>query len=111
MGRLREIIEKLFGMKTISHRNRSVAAIAATETKVLPTDPDRLTFLIINLGANNAYILNRTGVSATNGIVLTANGGHYIGEYNKDFDMTGDNWFGIAPLGAVNILCLEVSGA
>jgi len=110
VGKLSDIIEKDFGLKTIYQRNHMVNALAIGETQFLRANDDRLAFIVVNLGANNAYILPEPGVLATNGIVLTANGGHYIGKYNEDFIMTGNNWFGIAPLGAVNILCLEVIG-
>lgn len=110
MGKLTEMINNLFGIKTISRRNPIVGALAIVETQFLRSNDDRVSFLVTNLGGNNAYILNEPGVSATNGIVLTANGGFYIGKYDEDFILCGDAWYGIAPGGAVNILVLEVLG-
>lgn len=110
MGKLTEMINNLFGVRTTSHHNPVVAALQIVSTKFLNVNDDRLGFLIVNLGANVAYILNNPDVSAVNGIMVGANGGaaHLI--YKEDFTLVGDNWFGMAPGGPVNIMVLEVEG-
>ena len=110
MGVLSELIKRLFDIKTEPRINDDTNTINVAETRIVKPNDDRVEFLVINLGVNNAFILPEPGVSATRGILLTPNGGHYLCEYDKDFHLVGKDWYGCAPLGAVNVLILEVIG-
>lgn len=110
MGRLTDAIKGLYGFKAVTRQNPEVLVLQVAVTRFLPTDDDRLAFVIVNLGVNIAYINISNDVSATNGIELSANGGSVAMNFKEDFDMVGSCWYGTAPGGAVNILVLEVSG-
>lgn len=108
MGKLTDLIKGLFNIETYERRNPVVAALQAVQTQFLRVNDDRVAFLIVNLGVNVAYILNAQDVSATNGILIGANGGSINTIYSEDFFLVGEAWYGIAPAGAVNILVIEV---
>lgn len=110
MGRLSEAIKNLLGFNTKSVRNPVVGALQVAATRFLAPSDDRLAFVIINTGVNAAYILNANDVTAANGVLLAANGGNVAMVHQEDLFLVGDEWWGLAPGGAVNILVLEVVG-
>jgi hypothetical protein len=107
VGKLREYVNKKFGVKTRIVINDIVNSVGTSVTKILANKPDRLAFLIVNLGTGALYILSDPTVSATKGILIEPNGGNYVALPDEDFDLVGYEWFAVASA-ATNILTLEI---
>ena len=110
MGRLAELLKKEFGFETRTFYNRDTQTITVAGGRILRATPDRIAFLIVNCGANAAYVLPDPAVAANRGIVLNANGGFSFIWYKEDGDLPSFDWYGIAPGGAVNCVILEIVG-
>ena len=106
-GHLQRLIEEKFGVTTGTYLNRLVTQIPATAGKIVQADPERVAFLIVNLGTTNAFILPEPDVASSKGIRLDANGGYYRAVWDEDFALTGYDWYGVSS-SATNCLILEV---
>jgi len=110
MGALETVLDSHFGTKTRSVENPVIAAIPAVAGIILRNNPDRLAFVIVNLGANPAYLGLTNAVGVANGIYVPANGGSVTMYWQEDFQMVGWAWWAVAPAGASNCYVLEVIG-
>jgi len=103
-----ELIEKRFGMVTKAQANPLVEEVMIAQTRVLPNNPNRLAWIILNLSANNVFIALDRKVSAAHGILLTPNGGSATMIYEEDFEATCWGVFGVAAADNSDIFALEV---
>lgn len=110
MGKLTEALMALFGMVTQEREDPEVVAITVAAVRVFKVDNDRVALYICNLGANDAYLSLDETVSATHGIVLSANGGNVALNFREDFGLVGRAWYASAPGGAVDCYTYEVVG-
>lgn len=104
---LHEMINALFGVKTIPRINPEVTQVDIVVTKILPYNPRRLSFVIFNLSGNSVYISPFRSVSATNGIYLAANGGSASLIWDRDFELCCYEWFATAGANDSEIFILE----
>lgn len=74
MGRCKEFVERQWGFPTETVPN-VVVLNAATAVQVMQNNPNRVAFLVMNLGANIGYVAPTSGAAALFGILLAANGG------------------------------------
>lgn len=102
-----ELIEKRFGMVTRAAENPLVNECMVARTRILPNNPNRLAWIILNLSANNVYIALDIGVGADHGILLTPNGGSATMIYEEDFEATCWEVFGVAAADNSDIFALE----
>jgi len=105
---LKDVINDKFGLNTRSITNRLLNTIGVTVAQVLPHDPNRLSWTVINLGANNVYIHSTRDVSATQGILLTPNGGSVTMTWEYDFDLVGYEVWGISAGAGNAIYTIEI---
>jgi len=105
MGRLKELVEKRFGFPT-RHIEYSYS-ISTTPTKVLNNNPDRLMYVLSNLGANVVYLGFTSEVSSTNGIYIDANGGALTLLAEEDGELVGQEAWVIGA-GSTNIYIVAV---
>lgn len=103
-----ELIEKRFGMVTRAQSNVLVNEVDIAVTRILPNNPNRLAWIIINLSGNNVFIALDMGVSAAHGILLTANGGGASMIYEEDFEATCWEVWGMSTANNQDIHALEV---
>lgn len=89
--------------------NDSNPTIGATVGTVIEGNGDRVGLVIINVGGNDLFIALDSGVSATNGIRLGANGGSVSMDVVNDFTMASRKWYGVAPTGNTNVFVLELA--
>lgn len=108
MVSLHQLIQERFGVRTRSPENRENVAMTTMEALVLRNDSSRLAAVIINLGQTDVFIRPRSGVSATVGIRIGANGGTFSLQWDEDFDLTGKEWFGVTLVGTSTLYTLEV---
>jgi len=103
-----ELIEKRFGMVTRAQANPLVDEVDIALTRILPNNPNRLAWIILNLSANNVFISLDTDTSAAHGILLTPNGGSATMIYEEDFEATCWEVFGVAAANNSDVFALEV---
>lgn len=108
MGKLAELIFKEFGVKTIPRINPLVSSVGTSVVKVLNNNPDRIAFLIFNLGDYSLYIAPDNKVSASYGILVSSSGGFLNMIYKEDFELLGHNFYGVSPSGITAIHVLEL---
>lgn len=103
MGALSKYVEKKFGVKTRSYPITSPVSCALTVTSILPNNPDRLAYTLVNLGTTAMYVAWDRGVLATHGIYVAPNGGTFSMVADEDGELVGYELFGIAITSANDI--------
>lgn len=104
---LNEMLVELFGVKTSPRINPVNTAVPTSVVPILRNDPQRLSFVVFNLGANSVYIGPENQVSTTRGIYLAPNGGSVSLIWDRDFELCSHDWYAIASGGASTIFTLE----
>lgn len=107
-GLLEKVLQTEFGVKTRSAVNPIVSQIGLTPTQLLSNNPDRLSWFIVNLGVNDAFITFDPYPSTTRGIILSSGGGGVNFIWSEEFDLVGYDLWGITTVGAVDIFLVEV---
>lgn len=107
---LQSLLDRIFQTSTRHYVNRTASQCLTTLTRIVGHNPNRLSLIIVNLGANNVYISFDRDVSTTKGILITPNGGSFVLSYDVDFNLCGFEIWGIATGGACNIYTAEVIG-
>ncbi len=107
---LADVLMERFKVRTRAVENpNKVTAAAITARLILSNNPNRLAFVIVNLGAQVCFVALTNQVTAdTYGIRLDANGGSWSCIWDEDFEMTGWAWWIIAAAGAPAVYSLEV---
>jgi hypothetical protein len=107
MGKLQEYLKNAFGFPTTTRI--STATLSATPSQVLQSNPNRVGWIIVNTGANAAYLNFESGgvVSATNGIALAVAGGSASTVARDDGELPGLAVFGVETAGATTLYILE----
>jgi len=103
-----ELIEKRFGMITRAQTNILVNECMIDITRILPNNPNRLGWTILNLSANNVYLALDQNVGDDHGVLLSPNGGSASMIYEEDFEATCWQVFGVAAADNSDIFALEV---
>lgn len=106
MGALSDLIEEEFG--GAFDTAESNAATTATASRAVPNNPECLGTTIINLGANAVYLSPSSGVSATAGIMLAANGGSLTLNAREDLTLAGHEWYAVSPAGASTLFTIRI---
>lgn len=101
-----EVEEKLFGTRTSFKENRLTNVVQNAVTQIVPSDPKRLSLIIVNLGNVSIHVAPAGDVSTTKGILLIGNGGSLTLTMTDDFELVSAAWYGIcaAPNNACYIL-------
>jgi len=106
---LADLLLERFKVKTRAVENpEAITSASATAQKILGNNPNRLAFLIMNLGAEVCYVGLTDGVSSSKGVRLDANGGSYGCIWDEDFQMTAWAWWIISASGTPAVYSLEV---
>lgn len=105
---LRELISREFGVKTTYRSNPLVSACQVAITKLLSNNPNRVAFVMVNLGVNDVYIGFDVETSISKGILLANAGGGISMTYRTEFDLVASEVHGVAPAGASNMYILEI---
>ncbi|MBA7618501.1 hypothetical protein ES703_25828 [subsurface metagenome] len=98
-----------FKVRTRAVENPKVSQVETTATLVLSNNPDRLGWILYNLGANPIFVATKNTVAAdTYGGRADANGGFVSMIWDEDFHATGWAIWAIAKTGASKIWVLEI---
>ncbi|MBA7578135.1 hypothetical protein ES708_19991 [subsurface metagenome] len=80
-------------------------------TSIVPNNPDRLGFIIVNLGATAMYVAWDRGVLASHGILIAPNGGSFTMIADEDGELVGYELFGISITSANDIFTMVTEAA
>ena len=107
---LADLLMERFKVRTRPVVNPEALAAATTTAQMfLGNNPNRLGFLVINLGEQICYIGPDPEIAAaTRGIRLDASGGGYVGIWDEDFDMTAWAWWILSAADTSAIYVIEI---
>ena len=105
MGRCSEYVARQYGFPTDTAA-RVVVLNAAVPVQVLNNNPNRVGFLIMNLGAAIGYVAPTSGAGALFGVLLAANGGVTGSNAKDDGTYPSMEMWGIGA-GATTLYVLE----
>jgi len=108
MGALDELITRELGVRVDPQLDPLVTQIETTNTQFLRNNPDRLGFLLVNLGSYPIFIRPGSDATATNGMRLDPTGGNVFFWWREDLQIVGWNWNSIATTGASAIFVLDL---
>jgi len=108
MGALAEFVRKKFGVATRLIQNPVTDTCGTSVTTLLLNNPDRLMWMIVNLGTKALYVAWDKGVASDHGVYVSPNGGTVSAIADEDGEMVGYPVYGVAPAGAVDIFVIEV---
>ncbi len=107
---LEAVLDRLFGVRTRAEENPLISSVGTTALRVLPNDPDRLAWLIVNLSGNVMYASIGTDPSATKGIRLDPNGGSATMLFSEDFQAVGWEVWIVATGATSSLYSLAIKG-
>ena len=81
-GAAAEFAERKYG-GGMAEREATFTATTSVQ-QVFGNDPERVSVLIVNTSTNSVYIGFSEAVSATNGLLLSANGGSFQSDVEED---------------------------
>ena len=102
-----QMIEALFGIRTVHHENPVTDNVDIAVTNILSGNPRRVGFVVFNLSANTIFIAPSNIVSATRGIYLAPNGGSASLVWDRDFEIICMPWYAAASADTSVVYILE----
>jgi len=106
VGAARAYTDAVLGGPTYDIDSNPTAQTTAGE--LIKGSPDRVGLIIVNQGGNDVYVAISSGVSTTNGIKLTANGGSVTMDVKTDYTLPSRAWFAIANGGTSACYVIEI---
>jgi len=98
-----DLVEKELGAKVTEDVNPVTSTVTTAVTQILREDATRVAVIIINLGANDMIIGFDREVSASRGIRVGANGGHYTMYWKEDFTLCARAMWAVTVAGSTDI--------
>jgi len=108
MGRCREYVQNLYGFPCDTVER--VVVTGALPVVALPNNPDRVGWVVFNLGANIAYLAFDSQVAALRGMQVAATGGIAGSSARDDGEMSSRELWCISPAGASTLYIAEIIG-
>jgi len=87
---------------------QSAPTIGTSAVELLGADPERVFYIIVNLSPNDMHVSFRADVSATNGILIIAQGGSMEVDVESDGNLSALQLFGVAAAAASQLFILEL---
>lgn len=104
-----DLIKERFKVTTRGVENPNAITVAGlAPLLILPNNPNRLGFIIVNLSGNIMYVSLDRGVSDEHGIRLDANGGSFSCIWDEDFELTAWGWWIVADVAGSHVYSLAV---
>ena len=103
---LSRYVERKFGVTTRAYPIADPVSCLTTVTVILPNNPDRLAFIIVNLGETAMYVAWDRGVLASHGVYVGPNGGSFAMMADEDGELVGYELFGISITSANDIFTM-----
>lgn len=104
---LSDLLQNLYGVKTFPQINKTVSQVGVAAIQIMSANPNRVSFLVVNLSANNLYISPLNDVASTKGIYVAPSGGSITVQWDRDFELVSMPFFAIASGAASDVFILE----
>ncbi len=104
---LSDLLNGLYGINTVEKINPVVSAVGVTAVKVLNNNPNRVSFIFVNLSVNSIYLSPLNDVSSAKGIYVASNGGYVVMQWDRDFNLVSREWWAVATGAGSNIFIAE----
>jgi len=111
MPNIDDLIEKEVGVRCAPVVDPlGVGTIGTTVERILPNNPRRIAWTMVNLSTNIVYVNFTNDVSATNGFRIAPAGGALQMHWKEDFHPVSWSWYAVASgaASAVLIYTLEI---
>ncbi len=106
---LAELLQAHYGVKTRKQWEKAKTISNVSPTKVLEYNPNRLSVLIVNNGAQDVWVAPNRDVDVSKGIRLVSGGGSFSLVWNEDFELVASEWYGqAAAAGSSDVSIIEV---
>lgn len=93
---IQDMLSERYGVRVTSNEAPAGTTVGVAVGLVLPNNPRRLAFVLVNMSANAIYVSPDADCAATHGIVLVPNGGTLALNYREDLILPSLNWYAIA---------------
>jgi len=104
---LSDLLQNLYGIKTFPQINKTVSQVGSSAVQIMSANPNRVSFLVVNLSTNNLFISPQNDVSSTKGIYIAPSGGSITIQWDRDFELVSQPFFAIAAGAASDVYILE----
>jgi len=108
MGVLRNLIAREYGIQTTVRINPEASVINTSPVRVLSNNPDRLSWVIVNLSGSDIWLGFDREVSSTKGLFLASGGSAITTDWRDDFELVGYEVWAIASANNSPIYVVEV---
>lgn len=102
------LLEREFGATIRTITDPVVSSVGTSAVEFLRQDPNRVAFLIVNLGVSDLYVGLGPDVASTKGIIIGNSGGSMSVNYKEDGDLPGRSWWILSASGTVNFHTMAV---
>jgi hypothetical protein len=105
---LATVLARKWGVATTVNVNPAGNNVPTNVVTIMKNNPNRLAWILVNLGSTVILVAPLRAASATFGIQIPPNGGSIALLADEDFDMTGYEWTAISIGGGNQIFSIEV---
>lgn len=105
---LADLLRNKLGVATYPRINPLVDSVGISPVRILDNNPNRVGYLIVNVGSYPLYVAFSDAVSVTYGIYVAPAGGMVSAVWDEDFDLVGYELWGVAGGGTTKIYVHEV---
>jgi hypothetical protein len=105
---LADLIAERFNRRVRAVANPELTSVGTTASILFNNNPNRVGFLVMNLSPNLMYVNITHEVSSSNGILLDANGGGFVGIWDEMFTPVAWAWWIVAAGAGSNLFSLEI---
>lgn len=102
---LAEIVKKLFGGPTTA--KETVVAVTSARVILLPNNPNRFRWMLINEGVNDVRVSIDPNITAASGWLLPSGGGVMEMNMSEDGSVVGWQLYAITAAADVDVRALE----
>lgn len=102
-----DLLRDRLGVRTSPLVNRSLSSVGVTAVQLVRQDPNRPSFLVVNLSVNDLYCGPFRDPASTKGIRLGPNGGNVHVWWEEDGELVAWEWFVVATAAASSLLVIE----
>lgn len=103
-----EVLQTIYGISGTFKENPLTSDVNIAVTRIMPNNPNRLAFVLMNLSGNDIYISPKENVSSTNGIYISPSGGSIVMQWDKDLILPTLSWYATAGADSSSIYILEI---
>lgn len=103
-----DLIAQEVGQPVQAAAPTSFTSVGTSSTQLMKQNPQRVSWVLVNLSANDMYIAPNEVVSSTTGILVSKSGGQASSMWKEDLVLPSLEWSIIATGSSSNYMLLEV---